>query len=148
MSDDNNVKSFQVPHLKEPQLGEPVPVEDPIQGIRGALEWQNAWMTAIALVWSDDTGELQDALIEDPETFFKKQCKYTLPAGIQLTVRLMPEKDDKGDKNEWNTEKRQWWMSKSEVVMYLPPAPADEKQRPVALSTYAATGRAYPFTFC
>ena len=117
--------------------------EDPIDGIRGDAEWQNAWLSAIALAWSSP--ELQKALIADPRLFLLEQFKYKVPDGLTLVVRESEEKDDEGHATGWSPSTRLWYLNNTEVVMYIPRAP-DLKDQALALSAYAATGRTYPFT--
>ncbi|WP_437678783.1 BMA_0021/BMA_0022 family TOMM bacteriocin [Sorangium sp. So ce131] len=119
--------------------------EDPLHGIRSALKWQDAWMMAIALAWSDK--DLEDALIGDPVTFFAVHCNYRVPDGITLTVSRMDAdtKDAMGRKPGWDPANHIWFLKKSELTMYLPPKP-DQSHQAVALSAYLATGRTYPFT--
>lgn len=117
--------------------------EDPIAGIRGDAQWENAWLSAIALAWSSP--ELQKALIEDPKAFLEKELKYKVPDGLTLVVKESDAKDEEGNPTGWDNATRLWYLNNSEVVMYIPRAPVLEQQ-PLALSAYAATGRTYPFT--
>lgn len=121
----------------------PVGPEEPLQGIRSSMGWQNAWMTAIALAWSDE--KLGEELIADPADFFRKHCKYQLPDGLTVRVAYMPQEDSAGKKTGWDPATKLWYLKNTEVTMFLPPPPPLE-ERSVALSAYSAAGRSYPFT--
>jgi ribosomally synthesized peptide (two-chain TOMM family) len=123
----------------------PTPAEDPLQGLRGTLAWQYAWNQAIALAWSDDT--LKADLIRDPRVFFKARMNYDLPEGLAFTVKEMDTADKNGNPSGWDPKINLWWLEKTELTMYIPPAPPLEQQA-VALAAYCATARAYPFTMC
>lgn len=121
----------------------PVGPEDPIAGIRGDAEWENAWLSAVALAWSSP--ELQQRLIDDPRGFFLGQLGYNVPAGLTLYVRASEGKDPDGRPTGWDPVNRLWYLHNTELVMYIPPPP-ELKDQALALSAYAATGRTYPFT--
>lgn len=123
----------------------PVGPEGPLKGLRDSMKWQDAWMMAIAIAWSNEA--LQQELIQEPRKFFKERCDFDLPPGLTFKVITTPEKDSEGNRTGWDPEKKLWYLKNTEVTMYLPPAPALQDQA-VALSAYLATGRTYPFTLC
>ncbi len=123
----------------------PVGPEGPLLGIRDSMKWQDAWMLAIAIAWSDDA--LKEELIREPRKFFKERCAFNLPSGLTFKVTTMPTHDSHGNNTGWDPERRMWYLKNTEVTMYLPPAP-DLQDQAIALSAYLATGRTYPFTIC
>lgn len=124
---------------------DPAPAENPLVGLEGAMAWQYAWTSAIALAWSDP--KMKSKLITDPHQFFKVYTNYILPSGLTLTVKEMEKKDGAGQATGWDPENKIWYLQKTELTMYIPtPPPLD--QQAVALAAYGATARAYPFTGC
>jgi ribosomally synthesized peptide (two-chain TOMM family) len=123
----------------------PVGPEDPLVGLRGALAWQYAWTTAIALAWADPDKARE--LMTHPRRFFKVYAGYDLPEGLNLTVKQMKESDTKHQKTGWDPANRMWYLQNTELTMFIPPAPPVDQQA-VALAAYVATARAYPFTGC
>ena len=124
---------------------DPAGAEDPLVGLRGAMAWQYAWTSAIALAWSDPKMKLM--LKNDPHSFFKAYTNYILPTGITLTVKEMEKADKDGMPTGWNQWDGIWYLQKTELTMYIPPPPPLDQQA-VALAAYCATARAYPFTGC
>lgn len=124
---------------------DPAAAEDPLAGLRGAMAWQYAWTSAIALAWSDPA--MKSVLLGDPHLFFKVYTNYTLPSGITLTVKEMEKADMAGNTTGWDPKNKIWYLQKTELTMYIPPPPPHD-ERAVALAAYVATARAYPFTIC
>jgi ribosomally synthesized peptide (two-chain TOMM family) len=124
---------------------DPAAAENPLVGLEGALAWQYAWTSAIALAWSDK--KLTKQLCDDPHKFFKVYTNYILPTGIKLTVKPMETEDGAKEQTGWDPHNKIWYLQKTELTMYIPTPPPLEQQA-VALAAYSATARAYPFTGC
>jgi ribosomally synthesized peptide (two-chain TOMM family) len=124
---------------------DPAAAENPLVGLEGALAWQYAWTSAIALAWSD--AKMKKQLVDDPHHFFKVYTNYILPTGIKLTVKEMEKHDKAGEATGWDPDNKIWYLQKTELTMYIPTPPPLEQQA-VALAAYSATARAYPFTGC
>lgn len=114
-------------------------------GIRANMLWQDAWIMAIALAWSDDA--LREELKSDPAAFFKQHCNFNVPESLTIEVLDSPDADSQGVAPGWDPETGIWYLRNTVVQMYLPPPPPVEQQA-IAMSAYVATGRTYPFTVC
>jgi ribosomally synthesized peptide (two-chain TOMM family) len=132
-----------IPQSTNLQSPTPVGPEDPIAGLRGAIGWQYAWPTAIALAWASE--DRRQELKNDPREFFRVWANYKLPEGLTLHVEETPQKP--GELSGWDPEKGCWYLKKSVLTMFLPPRPNVDQQA-IALAAYNATARAYPFTIC
>lgn len=123
----------------------PVRAEDPLAGLKTDMGWQNAWMTAMAMAWANEADK--QALISHPEIFFRERLGWEVPEGLRLVVTDEPSHVENGQRLGWNQAQQAWYLAKTEVRMFLPPKPAVDQQG-VALASYLATGRTYPFTTC
>jgi hypothetical protein len=82
--------------------GGSVKPEDVLNAIKVSMEWQNAWLQAIALAWESPLNRA--ALLKDPRTFFKDRCKWKVPEGLDLRVTDQPKKDPQGHPTGWYPE--------------------------------------------
>jgi ribosomally synthesized peptide (two-chain TOMM family) len=116
--------------------------EDVLKAIVEQQNWQAAWLRAIALAWSNK--DFETALRRDPNDFLKRYCDYDLPRSLEVRV----EKDERsewipGDPQKFNWR---WRLRKTTLILYLPNAPEEETEWPVALAAYESAGKVYPFT--
>lgn len=114
-----------------------------------ANEWQEAWMKAIAIVWSDDAaGKVKNhrqQLTQDPRAFLATHCGFHVPAGLKLTVQSSHEHEHKLG---WNPTAPVLRPDMAELNLFIPTTPEVLSQRAVALSSYVTAGKEYPYTTC
>ena len=112
-----------------------------------ANEWQEAWMKAIAMVWSDDaagkTKNHRQQLSQDPRAFLATHCGFTVPAGLELRVQSSPE-----PKLGWSAGPQSLRPDVAELNLFIPAAPEMLSQQAVALSSYVSAGKEYPHSTC
>jgi ribosomally synthesized peptide (two-chain TOMM family) len=127
-----------LPHEKEKFL----------EALEQNADWHPAWLRAIALAWQND--EYKRQLTSNPREFLRKYCRYELPQYLEMTVKEDPSTESvfvpgqpggSSPSEEWV-----WHLPLTELTMYLPPRPEDERVAPVALAAYEAIGKTYPFT--
>ena len=106
------------------------------------MEWQNIWLRAIALAWSNP--EFKKALLADPRVAIRKAFDYEVNEALDLSVAEVT-----AEEAQWNTKGNVDWcnLPNMRLTMPLPPAPKIADQA-VAISDYADAGRTYPFTCC
>lgn len=135
-----------------------------LYGLEYMEEWRATWQRAIALAWSDPVDEpgrtcLKSQLLANPFHFFKTYCNYALPPTVDLLVvdaATLPDAqgfvpgtfspDNPDDPGGANAPNWRWVLPRSVLIMFLPPPPADDKIKAVALAAYEAVGKSYPFT--
>ncbi len=114
-----------------------------------ANEWQEVWMKAIAIVWSDDaagqTKNYRQQLCQDPRAFLATHCGFTVPAGLELTVQ---SSQDHEHKLGWNPTQQSPSPGAAKMNLFIPTAPEALSQQTVALSSYVNTVKQYSFTTC
>ncbi|WP_437477065.1 BMA_0021/BMA_0022 family TOMM bacteriocin [Sorangium sp. So ce1014] len=100
------------------------------------LELESAWLRAVALTWEDPAQLAR--LKGDPREFLMACCSYTLPPGIELTLREAREPGSPSG-NGWRfcEQRKGWDPSASAVTLYIPPPP-ELSERPVALAELAS----------
>jgi ribosomally synthesized peptide (two-chain TOMM family) len=145
MSDKKIAEFFNTPSWGRDNQGGPVPAEDPLLALKSSLQWQNAWIAAVALAWSSEADKAW--LLRDAPDFFNKRCAWKVPDGLTLVVTDQPTHDGAGKPLGWDEAQQAWYLASTKVIMYLPPPPVAPQQA-VALANYLATGRTYPFTTC
>jgi len=128
--------------------------EDPIEGLREHLNWQPAWLRAIAMAWQ--CKEYEERLCSDDDAVVRKafqDVNYVLPKGLKIRVKhpdvakteelnmVYSELED-GSGYGWHRD-----ALTTEVIFRLPQRPQESHQA-YALADYLASGRSYPFTCC
>ncbi|WP_437826977.1 BMA_0021/BMA_0022 family TOMM bacteriocin [Sorangium sp. So ce1153] len=102
----------------------------------GLLELETAWLRAVALSW-EDPAQLE-SLKRDPREFLMVCCSYSLPPGIELTVREAREPiSSNGEAWRFCEQREGRDPSSRAITLYVPPPPALEDQ-PVALAEIAS----------
>jgi ribosomally synthesized peptide (two-chain TOMM family) len=100
----------------------------------GLRAFQRAWFRAVALAWSD--AAMCEALMREPARFLETHCGYALPGSVDVTVREVGDLPVNGAPRGWDAQREAWTLPKTELTLYLPPAPKLE-ERDVAMAELA-----------
>lgn len=131
---------------KNPIEPEQFEAEEFGSAVTETLAWRSAWLRAISLAWSSD--EFKRRLCENPYAFIHNYCGYAIPKNV--TVVVVPDDHAAFSPGEDETNSWLWHLTRSVLVMYLPPRPEGQQGQDaiIALAAYDAVGSAYPFTAC
>ncbi|GAB6042965.1 BMA_0021/BMA_0022 family TOMM bacteriocin [Endothiovibrio diazotrophicus] len=104
------------------------------------LEFQNVYLRAIALAWTDD--EFKRRLLDDASLALQDYYGYKLPWTVRLSVESVDEKV-----HGWNSREKRWNLPRDTISVGIPEKPGEDSQ-PVALAAYNDAGPTYLFTCC
>lgn len=118
-----------------------MPRNNELPSYQTLLKFQEVYLRAIALAWSDDTFKKQ--LLENAEKTFQDYFGYICPWNVALSV---VEPYPTGS-YKWNSDLMCWNLPKNSIGIGIPKKP-DEDNQPVALAAYNDAGPTYLFTCC
>jgi ribosomally synthesized peptide (two-chain TOMM family) len=117
-----------------------MPQDNRLPSFESILEFQEVYLRAIALSWTDAT--FKQALLEDTALALARYFGYKCPWNVKLRVR-----EPAGPEYGWNPTAKAWCLPPSKSSFSIPVAPAVAEQ-PVAFAAYNDAGPTYLFTCC
>ncbi|MCV6591105.1 MAG: BMA_0021/BMA_0022 family TOMM bacteriocin [Marinobacterium sp.] len=134
--------------------------DNAIPSYESILEFQEVYLRAIALVWSDeyengDDSTMRAEFMADPIRFLQEKFAYNSPWNVDLRVEDMSEGSKKKKASKWVSGKGNapgHWknLAKNRVEFGWPKKPDGKYagSEPLALAAYNDSGPTYLFTCC
>jgi ribosomally synthesized peptide (two-chain TOMM family) len=116
-----------------------MPRNNELPSYESLLEYQEVYLRAVALAWSDPT--FKQDFLTDPRTAMENYFGYSCPWNVTIKVSEPPANNGFG----WNGKK--WRLPRIKATFGLPIAPTIEEQ-PIAFAAYNDAGPTYLFTCC
>lgn len=104
------------------------------------LEFQEVYLRAVALAWSDPKFKAQ--LLADPDQALRDNFGYICPWNVDLSVM-----EAKGPGDGWDPVAKRWKLPLLRTTFGVPKAPPFDEQL-VAFAAYNDAGPTYLFTCC
>lgn len=117
-----------------------MPRDNRLPSYESLLEFQEVYLRAVALAWSDD--EFKSALLSDANTALQNYFGYVCPWNLDLKV-----KEPTGADHGWDQSRKAWNLPPVRASFGLPIAPKLEEQA-VAFAAYNDAGPTHLFTCC
>jgi ribosomally synthesized peptide (two-chain TOMM family) len=117
-----------------------MPRNNDIPTYESLLEFQEVYLRAIALAWTDE--QFKQLFLLDPRGSLRNYFGYDIPWNVDLKVQ---EANGPGD--GWDPVTRKWQLPPMRTSFGVPKAPKVEEQL-VAFAAYNDGGPSYLFTCC
>jgi len=117
-----------------------MPRNNELPSYESLLEYQEVYLRAIALAWSDKA--FKKDFLADPRSAMEMYFGYACPWNVTIKVS-----EPTGPEFGWKPKEKRWVLPRIRATFGLPIAPKVEEQL-VAFAAYNDAGPTYLFTCC